>query len=603
MKKFLHFILSAAFGFAVAGWVGITFAQNFVGPSSGAGSGQGAIGLDSNRNLAIGTSTATSTVKLLIVGTSTGSGYYAIEVLNAAQQPTFVVRSDGSVSIGGGQILNNSSTGATSSIPGVIGSPSNGGLFVNGPIFSTFGVSVNTSTPPTNGNSYIGGTLTVGNLSGGSIGSTVSAANVTAGVFGAGNFAFQSSLGINTSTQVGLPANLTVYGTSQYTGTSTFLGFVGIGTSTAPAYPLDLNANVTTAFRISGNTNPGIAIANGSTTKFTLGIPTGAGNFITGSAVNDVTFRADGGGKILFSTSATGATNDLTLSSGNVGIGTTSPGALLHVASTGGGTFTGLLISNTPAGTGVAPTQISFSRSTNSKITGAILSDISGAGSFSDGYISFLTRTSESVTEKMRINNSGNVGIGTTAPSAGLQIEKTVGADAVGGSLILSRNDSTNWRAGSIFSYYYSANASGHTDTLSFAVSNSTTSPATVGKVKMVIDEGGNVGIGTTAPSSTLHVAGHITSGGSGTPTLSTCGSGGTTMSGNDTAGAFTTGASTAACTVTFATAYSGTPVCVVSSANAIFQPLYITTTASSFTVTLQSSASNWVVDYICLAK
>ncbi len=106
-------------------------------------------------------------------------------------------------------------------------------------------------------------------------------------------------------------------------------GNVGIGTP-IPAYPLDISADVTLPLRITGNTNPGLMVANAGTTKFVLGIPTQANNFIANSSVNDVALRASGG-KLLFSTSAAGTTNDLTVSSGSVGIGTTSPGAKLDV--------------------------------------------------------------------------------------------------------------------------------------------------------------------------------------------------------------------------------------------------------------------------------
>src|SRR5260221_6630056 len=88
--------------------------------------------------------------------------------------------------------------------------------------------------------------------------------------------------------------------------------------------------------RITGNNNPGFVVANAGTTKFTMGIPTANGNFVANSSINDVAFRADGAGKVLFSTSATGATNDLTLSGGNAGIGCSAPGSQLVIASGSG---------------------------------------------------------------------------------------------------------------------------------------------------------------------------------------------------------------------------------------------------------------------------
>lgn len=110
---------------------------------------------------------------------------------------------------------------------------------------------------------------------------------------------------------------------------------VGIGT-TSPGAKLEVSGGSTQAvLKIDGTVNPEILLANAGTIKLEIGIPTGAGNYITGSAVNDVVFRQSGGQKILFSTSSAGTTNDLTLSGGNVGIGTTSPSAKLEVNGSG----------------------------------------------------------------------------------------------------------------------------------------------------------------------------------------------------------------------------------------------------------------------------
>jgi hypothetical protein len=124
--------------------------------------------------------------------------------------------------------------------------------------------------------------------------------------------------------------SLAAYGQTGWTelnGNTTTPDKVGIGYSQTnpPTVPLDILANVTTPLRISSSVNPGLVVGNGSTSLLSLGIPTTAGNFILNSAVNDVAFRADGGGRILFSTASNGSTNDLTLSGGKVGIGAVAP--------------------------------------------------------------------------------------------------------------------------------------------------------------------------------------------------------------------------------------------------------------------------------------
>ncbi len=111
-------------------------------------------------------------------------------------------------------------------------------------------------------------------------------------------------------------------------------GNVGIGTASA-AFPLDVTANVTTPVRITGTSNPGFVVANGGTTEFTFGIPTANGNFIQNSSTNDATFRADSGGKLLFSTAANGARNDFSLNGGNAGINCTAPSFQFVISASG----------------------------------------------------------------------------------------------------------------------------------------------------------------------------------------------------------------------------------------------------------------------------
>ena len=141
----------------------------FAGPGQqGPGSGSGVIASDSANNIAIGTSTTQSSTRILVVGSSTTSADYAIKILNRNGGPLFFARNDGYISI------------ATTT--------ANSALTVDGTIFST------------------------GNFTG-----TISANNVTPGVFNGatgGNYAFNGSLGVGTSTQVGLPATLTLYGAS-----------------------------------------------------------------------------------------------------------------------------------------------------------------------------------------------------------------------------------------------------------------------------------------------------------------------------------------------------------------------------------------------------
>ncbi|MBI4084970.1 MAG: tail fiber domain-containing protein [Candidatus Liptonbacteria bacterium] len=290
----------AACLFSISGTV-VYFAnaQTFQGPSQSAGVGTGAIGIDASNNLAIGTTTPQADTKLLIIGTSTGSSYFAIKVLNLNTGPLFVVRSDGSVSIGGGSIASNQ-TGSTTTVPGVGTNPSTGALHVNGPIFSTLdvkanGLAVGTTTAQSGGNIYATGNITASNLSG-TFSGTVNSSNVTAGVFASGNFAFPSSLGIATSSAVGLPSPLSVYGDAYISGTVTAGGLtctncVALATETTGNYVSSVTGG--TGIAVSGSAGEGWTptITNVGVTSLAAGSGISVSN-----ATGTVTITATGGG-------------------------------------------------------------------------------------------------------------------------------------------------------------------------------------------------------------------------------------------------------------------------------------------------------------------
>ena len=178
---------------------------------------------------------------------------------------------------------------------------------------------------------------------------------------------------------------------------------------------------------------------------------------------------------------------------GNVGIGTTSPGAKLEVRK--GGTTaaqgdTDLIVQDSTAGGSTSQVQILGGATGFSNL---YFSDTSAynVGGFIYNHSSNYLATNVNASEKMRITSAGNVGIGTTSPEQKLHISSngsTLMRITGGGSSIagIDFGDSTNTDDGRI---RYD-NSSRY---MQFVVADSE---------KMRIDSSGNVGIGTTSPSS-----------------------------------------------------------------------------------------------------
>src|SRR3989344_2843809 len=199
-------------------------------------------------------------------------------------------------------------------------------------------------------------------------------------------------------------------------------------------------------------------------------------------------------------------------SGGNVGIGTTGPTGKLHIASGFSGTTaisqssTLIVDQNTSGGICVLSPD-----AYNADITLGSPADAEGAvvrwngsntrmsiGSATSG--GQLALMSGNFIEAMRVNSSGNVGIGTTGPTQKLHISDSV----VGGTSLILQNTDTGGNAWRIISH--GSGNTGGAGHLSFW--NGTT-----GSIFLKSD--GNVGIGTTIPGKKLDVQGEInTSGG-----------------------------------------------------------------------------------------
>ena len=158
-------------------------------------------------------------------------------------------------------------------------------------------------------------------------------------------------------------------------------------------------------------------------------------------------------------------------SAGSVGIGTSSPGYKLQLNSVGDND--GLLIKSGSA---------SY---INYLLFGDSGSNTVGRLGYNHANNSMTFFTGDS--ERMRIDSSGNVGIGTTSPASALELEGVGNAT----NITLDNTTATTGRSYSI--------RSGNTGNLDFYDNDAT-------NARVTIDSSGRVGIGTSSPSKKLTV-------------------------------------------------------------------------------------------------
>src|SRR3989339_156705 len=218
-------------------------------------------------------------------------------------------------------------------------------------------------------------------------------------------------------------------------------------------------------------------------------------------------------------------------SNGYVGIGTTSPQAILHTQTTGTGNKTGLIVGRNTANTNDISSIVFNSADLGDQ--GAIDSIIL-SGSTAD--LAFRTRTASALTEKVRITTTGYVGIGTTNPTSKLGIKDTATNGALTSTLRLWQEGSGSGTGASIELGFAdnslsSASIGGFYDGAGRGLSFNTALSGVALSEKMRITSAGYVGIGTTTPQQKLHVNGSILANGTINATTDLCIQGGACLS------------------------------------------------------------------------
>ena len=367
-------------------------ALGFLGPSAGQnpGSGSGAFSIDSNRNIGFGASDGTPSTappeegvfgKVFTIASTTNPGIALKNLNGSGRNYVWFSRNSGRLAL----------WDATAQSVRLVVHPS-----------GNIGIASSTVAAE---KLHVFGNVKADGAFIGALSGTVVAANITPGVFStcgpcsSGAFSFPASLGIATSSNVGLPQSLSVYGGGYFSGS------VGIG-EIAPIRKLVVKDSGVISSFVSTNTSAYLDLI-GTTEQLRVGVFGGIAGL------------ADG----------TGTTPFLSVAGGNVGIGTVSPTAGLEVKKGSGGNYADFKIQATHASaaayytvfkTDYADQSFSINQGGTNILKTYGFNDADELGIGVLGY-----------EDTIYIDTSGNVGIATTTPASPLTvagiIESTTG--------------------------------------------------------------------------------------------------------------------------------------------------------------------------------
>jgi hypothetical protein len=185
-----------------------------------------------------------------------------------------------------------------------------------------------------------------------------------------------------------------------------------------------------------------------------------------------------------------------------LGIGTSSPNSILEVSGTNAGAeVQGLRLTNSSTATSTS-SSIIFNLSTVSADSAKIAAIRTNSPTSSDTELAFSQSRNGTLTERMRIDSDGNVGIGTSSPAAKLEIDGGTGSATSGGTLVVRQKGDTSADGIAITS----------SDSVSHRIWKDASGNLNIGSSSFpssfVQDFNGNVGIGTATPAALLNTKG-----------------------------------------------------------------------------------------------
>lgn len=277
----------------------------------------------------------------------------------------------------------------------------------------------------------------------------ISGANANAGISRTG---ISSAVTATGTSSTNVAASFSASGGTKNYGLLVPEGLVGIGTG-SPDNALDIvhSQNAATGVWITNNTSGaaakarlmlsngvnGLSIGHNSPGYTSAGGFQASSSYIDGNAGNGLSLIASNatGAIRFYSGGSINSSERMRIdSSGNVGIGSTAPAVALVVV--GASDTSGLQIRRSSASANSAA-MLGFRNATSESATNStqIQSIRTNSPSSSDSALAFFTTGGTSLGERMRIDTTGNVGIGTSSPSAKLEVNGPIKASSTGGNV------------------------------------------------------------------------------------------------------------------------------------------------------------------------